>query len=208
MLPLWSFQHHQSGCSSFWCIVRITLYLTKRLAVLGAHEGLEITGGASCTMRVDRAGEYLCVGPFHFKFPHCNMLQLWHVHQKHPLHRWLHAYRRVDIDPPLNHRTHFRNICWLVVVFVVFATLHGLPMSCLCNFWVSNAFKGLTQAMMQPCILDSWTHLLNGWMNSSGLTCPVPSEPEECNPALLSPSKHRKNVYIQTYPKQSPNWNI
>ena len=54
---------------------------------------------------------------------------------------------------------------------------------------ILSAFKGLSQAMMQPCILDSWTHLLSGWMNSSGLTCPVPSKPEECDPALLNPNK-------------------
>ena len=46
-------------------------------------------------------------------------------------------------------------------------------------FSILSTFKGLSQAMMQPCILDSWTHLLSGWMNSSGLTCPVPSEPED-----------------------------
>lgn len=175
MSPIWSFQHSQSGCSSFWCIVRITLYLTKRLAVLGVHERLEMTGGAGCTMKVDRRGEYFCVGPLHSKFHHCSMLQLWHIHQKHLLHGCLCAYRRVYIDPPRNHGTHFRNICWLFVVFVVFATWflssHVLPF----QFWVHS------RVCRKPwCSHVSWTHgpicLVAGWIPQDSLARCLPSQ--------------------------------
>ena len=152
MSPIWSFQHSQSGCSSFWCIVRITLYLTKRLAVLGVHERLEMTGGAGCTMKVDRRGEYFCVGPLRSKFHHCSMIQLWHIHQKHLLHGCLCAKRRVYIDPPRNHGTHFRNICWLFVV--VFATWYGLPTSCLFNFECIQGFVASHDAAMYLGLMD------------------------------------------------------